>query len=76
MKMKMFCCLLKDELILKDHTHTEIGKEISSRRQIVETAFSCITSLLPRYIKAHTEQGFLIRIMAAILSYCMSLMIV
>ena len=42
---------------------------ISSRRQIVETAFSCITSLLPRSIRASTERGFLLRVMTAILAY-------
>lgn len=49
--------------------------EISSRRQIVETAFSCITSFLPRYIKVRTEQGFKIRVMAAVLAYSMAFLI-
>ena len=47
-------------------------KEISSRRQIIETAFSCITSLLPRYIKARTERGFMIKVMCAVLAYSVS----
>lgn len=42
---------------------------ISSRRQIVETAFSCITSLLPRSIRVSTCQGFLMRVMGSILAY-------
>jgi len=42
---------------------------ISSRRQIVETAFSCITRLLPRSIQASTERGFLLRIVSAVLAY-------
>ena len=42
---------------------------ISSRRQIVETAFSCITSLLPRSIRASTAHGFLLRVMTAVLAY-------
>jgi len=37
-------------------------KEISSKRQIVETALSYITSLLPRRIKACAEQGFLVKV--------------
>jgi hypothetical protein len=44
-------------------------KEINSKRQIVETAFSSITSILPRYIKARTEKGFLIKIICFILAY-------
>lgn len=47
-------------------------KEISSRRQIVETAFSCITSLFPRNIKARTEAGFLIKIICTVLAYSVS----
>lgn len=50
----------------------EQEKEISSRRQIVETSFSCITDLLPRYIHARTEQGFLIRVLCAVLAYSMT----
>ena len=42
---------------------------ISSRRQIVETAFSSITSLFPRYIKSRTENGFLIKVFCFILAY-------
>jgi hypothetical protein len=47
-------------------------KMISSKRQIVETAFSCITNLFPRYIKARTEQGFLIKVFCFILAYSAS----
>lgn len=47
-------------------------KEISSKRQIIETAFSSITSLLPRYIKVRTENGFLIKIICFILAYSVS----
>lgn len=47
-------------------------KEISSRRQIVETAFSCITSLLPRNLKVRTERGFLIKVLCTILAYSCS----
>lgn len=42
---------------------------ISSRRQAVETAFSCITRLFPRSIHVSTSQGFLMRVMGAILAY-------
>ena len=51
----------------------EIQKKISSKRQIVETVFSCITALLPRSIIVRTEQGFWVRIMGAILAYSLSL---
>ena len=46
---------------------------ISSKRQIVETAFSCITALLPRSLIVQTEQGFWVRILSAILAYSLSL---
>jgi len=39
----------------------EKQKRISSKRQIVETSFSCITALLPRSIVVRTEQGFWVR---------------
>lgn len=44
-------------------------KLIGSRRQIVETAFSCITNMLPRYLRARTNRGFSVRLMATILGY-------
>lgn len=47
-------------------------KEISSKRQIIETAFSAIISQFPRYIKCRTENGFLIKIFCFILSYSFS----
>ncbi len=47
-------------------------KQLSSRRQIVETAFSSLSSLLPRYIKARTEAGFLIKVMCSVLAYSVS----
>ena len=51
----------------------ETQKRISSRRQIVETAFSCIAALLPRSLIVRTEQGFWVRVMGALLGYCISL---
>lgn len=50
----------------------ERSKAISSKRQIVETAFSCITRLLPRSFQVRTEQGFLLRVYSAILAYSIS----
>ena len=50
-----------------------IQKKISSKRQIVETAFSCITALLPRSLIVRTEKGFWVRILGAILAYTLSL---
>lgn len=47
----------------------EMEKEISSKRQIVETAFSTITSLLPRYIKSRTESGFMLKVFCFVLAY-------
>lgn len=49
-----------------------IEKNISSKRQIIETAFSCITRLFPREIKSRTESGFLIKIFCFILAYSAS----
>ena len=42
---------------------------ISSKRQIVETAFNSITTLFPRNIKARTEKGFLTKILCFIIAY-------
>jgi IS5 family transposase len=47
-------------------------KQISSKRQIVETAFSTILNQFPRYIKNRTEKGFLIKVFCFILSYSVS----
>ena len=47
-------------------------KEISSKRQIVETAFSCITDLFPRNLRFCTENGFLVKVHCSILAYSMS----
>lgn len=47
-------------------------KQISSKRQIVETAFSSILNQFPRYIKSRTENGFLIKVFCFILSYSTS----
>jgi len=47
-------------------------KEISSKRQIVETTFSCITDLFPRNLRAKTEQGFLIKVFCSVLAYSVS----
>jgi Transposase DDE domain len=47
-------------------------KKISSKRQIIETAFSSIASLFPRYIKSRTENGFLIKVFCFILAYSVS----
>jgi hypothetical protein len=47
-------------------------KEISSKRQIIETAFSCITDLFPKNLRANTEQGFLIKVFCSVLAYSSS----
>ncbi len=47
-------------------------KQISSKRQIVETAFSCITDLFPRNLKFRTEKCFLTKIFCSILAYSAS----
>jgi hypothetical protein len=47
-------------------------KQISSRRQIVETAFSSILHQFPRCIKSRTENGFIIKVFCFILSYSVS----
>ncbi len=41
-------------------------KEISNHRQSIETAFSCIANLFPRYLRACTEQGFLVKVLCSI----------
>lgn len=45
---------------------------ISSKRQVIESAFSSITSLFPRFIKSRTENGFLIKVFCFILAYSAS----
>lgn len=47
-------------------------RQASSKRQIVETAFSVITSQFPRNIKSRTENGFLIKVFCFVLSYSVS----
>lgn len=47
-------------------------RAISSKRQIIETAFSVITSLFPRSLKCRTESGFLIKVFCFILAYSTS----
>ena len=57
----------------KNRPHPEeLAQIISPRRQIVETCFSCITALLPRYIKYTTEQGFLLKVVTTVLAYSFS----
>lgn len=57
----------------KNRVRTDIEeKRISSKRQIVETAFSCIANLLPRFIKSRTEHGFLTKVFCFILAYSAS----
>lgn len=51
---------------------SEEERQISSKRQIIETAFSSIINQFPRYIKSRTEHGFLIKIFCFILSYSTS----
>ena len=55
----------------RQRSHSE-ERIISSKRQIIETAFSCITSLFPRFIKTRTENGFLIKVFCFILAYSAS----
>lgn len=50
----------------------EEEKQISSKRQIVETAFSAITNQFPRNIRSRTENGFLIKVFCFIVSYSIS----
>lgn len=47
-------------------------KLISSKRQVVETAFSSIVNQFPRYIRSRTEIGFLLKVFCFILSYSIS----
>ncbi len=47
-------------------------KLISSRRQIVETVFSCITGLFPKNLKVRTEAGFMIKVFCSVLAYSIS----
>jgi hypothetical protein len=42
-------------------------------RNTIETVFSSITSRMPRYIKARTENGFCLKILFSILAYMINL---
>jgi len=74
--------ILQDEQILllakrgskaKNRLRTAVEeKKISSKIQIIETAFSCITDLFPRNLRARTEKCFLIKVFCTILAYSMS----
>ena len=50
----------------------EEEKQISSKRQIIETAFSSILNLFPRHIRCRTEKGFLIKVFGFVIAYCIS----
>lgn len=45
----------------------------SYKRNIIETVFSSIVSKMPRYIKARTEKGFLLKLILFILAYLVGL---
>ena len=47
----------------------EKEKQISSKRQIIETAFSTIVRYLPKSMRPRTEKGFLLRVLSALLAY-------
>jgi hypothetical protein len=65
--------LAKRGIGVKNRIRTPIEeKEISSRRQIIETVFSSITNLFPRNFKVRTEIGFLIKIFCSVLAYSFS----
>lgn len=65
--------LVKRGKKIKNRRHSqEKEREISSRRQIIETAFSCITSLFPRSFRVRTDTGLILRVFSAILAYSFS----
>jgi hypothetical protein len=67
------CLLAKRGVSLKNRLRTRAQeKMISSKRQVVETTFSSIISLFPRFIKSRTENGFLIKVFCFILAYSAS----
>ncbi len=73
LKEEQITLLAKRGCKAKNRVRTPIEeREISSKRQIVETTFSCITNLFQRTFKFCTEQGFLIKVFCAILAYSVS----
>jgi hypothetical protein len=57
----------------KNRVRSEVEERlISSKRQVVESTFSSIPQLFPRYIKSRTENGFLLKVFSFILSYSVS----
>lgn len=50
----------------------EEEREISSKRQRIETAFSSITSLFPRHLRVVTERGFMIKVFSFVIAYSVS----
>lgn len=63
------CFDLEDILAKEGMRRASKEKEISSRRQIIETAFSHITNLFPRHLKARTEAGFILKVICVVLAY-------
>ena len=64
----------RGKAVIQRRWKPDMQKKISSKRQIVETVFSCITNLLPRALIVRTQQGFWVRILSAILAYSLSLL--
>lgn len=56
----------------KPHSDEE-AHEIRTYRNRIETVFSSITSRMPRYIRARTEEGFYLKMMFYILAYMVNL---
>lgn len=73
LKEEQITLLAKRGCKTKNRTRTSIEeRKISSNRQMIETAFSGIANLLPRYLRACTEQGFLIKVFCTVLAYSIS----
>ena len=48
----------KGKAVKQRRWNPDVQKKISSKQQMVETVFICITNLLPRAIIVRTQQGF------------------
>jgi hypothetical protein len=51
----------------------EFEQMLRRERNKIETVFSSITSRMPRYMKARTENGFCLKILFSILAYMINL---
>jgi hypothetical protein len=73
MAEKAYSCYEFEDALQKKSGITLVPRRKSNQKhsnaEELETVFSSITSRMPRYIKAKTENGFCLKILFSILAY-------